>query len=97
MEFIEGLPMSEGKEKILLVVDKLTKYAHFIEVRKTDSAKEIAEIFSKNVYKLHGFLNIIVSDRDTKFDLNFLREFCKQIGTSLNMSLAYHTQTYSQT
>ena len=96
MEFIEGLPMSEGKEKILLVVDKLTKYAHFIEVRKTDSAKEITEFLSKNVYKLHGFPKIIFSDRDTKFNLNFLREFWKQIGTSLLMSLAYHTQTYGQ-
>ncbi|MDO5305520.1 MAG: RNase H-like domain-containing protein, partial [bacterium] len=97
MDFIEGLPMSDGKDKILVVVDRLTKYAHFIGVRKTDSAKETAEVFCKNVYKLHGFPKIIVSDRDAKFKGNFWREFCKQIGTSLNMSSAYHPQTDGQT
>ena len=72
MYFIEGLPISDGKDKILLVVDRLTKYAHFIGVNKTDFAKEIVEAFYKNIYKLHGFPKIIVSDRDAKFKGNFL-------------------------
>jgi hypothetical protein len=55
MDFIDGLPMSDGKDKILVVVDRLTKYAHFIGIKRTNSAKQIAEIFCKNVYKLHGF------------------------------------------
>jgi hypothetical protein len=97
MDFIEGLPISEGKDKILVIVDRLTKYAHFMRVRKTDSAKQIAEVFCKNIYKLHGFPKVIVSDRDAKFKGNVWREFCKQIGTSLNMSLAYHPQTDGQT
>jgi hypothetical protein len=97
MYFIEGLPISDGKDKILVVVDRLIKYAHFIGVRKTDSTKQTTEIFFKNIYKLHGFPKVIVSDRDAKFKGNFWREFCKQIGTSLNMSSSYHPQIDGQT
>jgi hypothetical protein len=86
MDFINGLPMSDGKDKILTVVDRLTKYVHFIGMKKTYSTKQIAEIFYKNVYRLHEFPKIIVSDRDAKFKGTFLREFFKQIRTSLNMS-----------
>jgi hypothetical protein len=93
MDFIEGLPISEEKDKILVVVDKLTKYAHFIGVRKIDSTKQRAEIFFKNIYKLHGFPKFIVNDIDAKFKGNFWREFFKQIRTSLNMSSTYHPQT----
>lgn len=53
MDFIEGLPMFEGKDKIFVVVDRLTKYAHFMVVKKTESTKQIA-VFCKNIYKLHG-------------------------------------------
>ena len=96
MDFIEGLPISGEKEKILVVVDRLTKYAHLIGVKRTDSAKETAEAFCKNIYKLHGFPKIIVSDRDAKFKGNVWREFSKQIGMTLNMSSYYHPQTYGQ-
>jgi hypothetical protein len=54
MDFIEGLPISKGKDKILAIVDKLTKYAHFMGVRKIDSTKQKVEVFYKNIYKLHG-------------------------------------------
>ena len=54
MDFIEGLPLSEGKDKILVVVDRLTKFAHFMAIRKTCTSKQIADIFCKNIYKLHG-------------------------------------------
>ena len=97
MDFIEGLPISYGKDKILVVVDRLTKYAHFIGVKRTDSSKETVEAFCKNIYKLHGFPKIIVSDRDAKFKGNFLREFCKQMGMTLNMISSYHPQIDGQT
>ena len=89
MDFNEGLPLWEGKDKILVVVDRLMKYAHFMGIKKTNSTKQIAEVFCKNIYKLHGFPKIIVSDRDAKFTINFWKEFCKQIGITLNMSLDY--------
>jgi hypothetical protein len=97
MDFIEGLPISDEKDKILVVVDRLTKYAHFIGVRKTYSTKQTVEIFCKNIYKLHGFPKVIVNDRDAKFKGNFWRELCKQIKTSLNMSSTYHPQIGGQT
>jgi hypothetical protein len=71
MDFIEGLPISERKYKILVIVDRLTKYTHFMGVRKTDSAEQIVEDFGKIIYKLHGFTKVIVSDRDAKFKGNF--------------------------
>ena len=61
-------------------------------IKKT-SAKQIAKVVCKNIYKLHGFPKIIVSDRDSKFTSNFRKEFCNQIGITLNKSLAYHPQT----
>ena len=93
MDFIEGLPLSDGKDKIFVVVYRLTKYAHFMGLKKTDSAKQIAKVFCKNIYKLHGFPKIIVRDRDAKFTSNFWKESCKQIGITLNMSSTYHPQT----
>ena len=97
MDFIEGLPLSDGKDKILVVVDQLTKYAHFRGRKKTDSAKKIVEVFCKNIYKLHGFPKIIVSNRNTKFTRNFWNEFCKQIGIIFIMSSAYHPQNDAKT
>ena len=66
-------------------------------IKKTDFAKQIVEVFCKNIYKLHGFPKIIVSDREAKFTSNFWKEFCKQIGITLNMSSAYHPQTDGKT
>ena len=97
MDFIEGLLVSKDKDKIFVVVDRLTKYAHFMGIKKTDSGKQIAEILCKNIYKLHGFPKIIVSDRDTKFTSNFWKEFCKQIVITLNMSSTHHPQLDGQT
>ena len=71
---MKGYPLSDGKDKIIVVVDHITKYAHFMGIKKIDSAKEIAEVFCKNIYKLHGFPKIIVSERDTKFIRNFARK-----------------------
>ena len=96
MDFIEKLPVSEGNEKIFMVVDRLTKYAHFMGIKNTDSAKQIAEVFCKNIYNLHGFPKIIVSDRDAKFTSNFWKELCKQVGITLNMSSSYHPQIDGQ-
>ena len=59
MDFINGLPVFDGKDKIFIVVDRLIKYAHFIAMKKSDSAKQIAEIFCKNIYELHGFPKVI--------------------------------------
>ena len=73
------------------------KYAHFMGINKTDSAKQIVKVFGKNIYKLHGFPKIIVCDKDAKFTIRFWKKICKQIWITLNMSSSYHPQTDGQT
>ena len=97
MDLIERFPLFEGKDKIFVVVGWLKKYTHFMGIKKTYYAKQIAKLFCKNIYKLHGFPKVIISDRDAKFTWNFWKEFCKQIRIILNMSSAYHPQTDWQT
>lgn len=67
MDFVVGLPRSQGKEVIFVVVDRLTKYAHFMALGHPYSASQVAEVFLDSVYKLHGCPVSIVSDRDSVF------------------------------
>jgi len=67
MDFIEGLPKSQGKEVIWVVVDRLSKYAHFIILSHPYSAKDVAQAYLDKIFKLHDILNSIVSDRDAIF------------------------------
>ena len=94
MDFITGLPMTwRQHDSIMVVVDKLTKASHFILVKSTHKTNDIAKIFMKEIFKLHGFPKAIVSDRDVKFTSNFWKGLFVNLGTKLNFSTAYHTQT----
>ena len=84
MDFIEGLPRSDGYNAILVVVDRYTKYAHFLPLRHPFTAPQVAKLFMNNVVKLHGIPLSIVSDRDKKFTSSFWRELFK-----LLLSTAY--------
>ena len=90
MDFIEEFPMSDGKDKNFVVVDRPTKYTHFMGVKKANSPKQIAEVISKKYLKITQFPKVMVNDRDAKFKGNFLKEFCKHTRISLNMSSIYH-------
>jgi Integrase zinc binding domain len=90
MDFISGLPKSEGKEVVMVVIDSLTKYGHFIPLAHPYKAVTVAQAFMDNVYKLYGLPLNIISDRDPIFTSVFWRELMKRIGVKLNMSTAYH-------
>lgn len=95
--FIEGLPKSKSYDTILVVIDKLTKYAHFICLSHPYTALSIAQAFVANIYKLHGLPAIIISDRDKIFTSHLWQELFKLTDITLNISFAYHPQTDDQT
>ncbi|KAM1576651.1 hypothetical protein ACFX10_032943 [Malus domestica] len=92
MDFIEGLPLVHGRNAIFVVVDRLSKYGHFIPVKHPYSAAKIDDIFIHEVFRLHGMPASIVSDRDPVFISAFWTAFFKQQHTTLCKSSAYHPQ-----
>ena len=81
----------------MVVVEKLTKATHFIPVKSTHKTDDIANIFLKDIFKLHGLPKAIVSDRDVKFTSNFWKGLFADLGTKLNFGTSYHPQTDWQT
>lgn len=93
MDFVEGLPKSAGFNCILVVVDKLSRYAHFIPLAHPFTALNVAQAYMVNIYRLHGLPATIVSDRDKNFTSTLWKELFRLSHTELRMSSAYHAQT----
>ncbi|WVZ83528.1 hypothetical protein U9M48_030666 [Paspalum notatum var. saurae] len=93
MDFVKGLPRMNGKTVILTVVDRFSKFAHFIPLAHPYTATTVARAFFAEIVRLHGIPDSIVSDRDPVFTSAFWRELFRLSGVQLNMSSAYHPQS----
>ena len=94
MDFIVGLPLTAGRhDSIFVVIDTLMKSAHFIPVRTTYQALNIARIFISEIVRLHGVPQKIISDRGLVFTGRFWMSFQEALGTQINFSTAYHPET----
>lgn len=97
LDFIEGLPKSKRFDTILVVIDKFSKYGHFIPLTHPYTALGVAQLYMNNIYKLHGMPKMIISDRDRIFTSALWKELFKLSDVTLNMSSVYHPQTDGQT
>src|ERR1041384_1853243 len=97
MDFITKLPKtSSGHDKIWVIVDRLTKSAHFLPIRETDRLEKLTRLYIKEVVSKHGVPVSIISDRDGRFTSRFWRTLNQALGTRLDMSTTYHPQTDGQ-
>ena len=98
MDFITKLPRTtRGHDSIWVIVDRLTKSAHFLPIRETHSVEKLARIYVDEIVRRHGVPLDIISDRDSRFTSRFWQSLQTALGTRLNLSTTYHPQTDGQT
>ena len=96
LDFITGMPPSDGHTVILTVVDRFSKAAHFIPLTKLPTAKETAQLMIQHVFRLHGLPTDVVSDRGPQFTSQFWKAFLSQLGASVSLSSGFHPQSNGQ-
>ncbi|XP_070008339.1 uncharacterized protein [Nicotiana sylvestris] len=97
MDFVVGLPRTQRKfDSIWVIVDRLTKSAHFLPVKSTDTTEKYAQLYIKEIVRLHGTPLSIISDREAQFTTNFWKKFQQGLGTQVNLSTAFHPHTDGQ-
>ena len=97
MDFITGLPKVQGRDFIYVVVNRLTKFADFYAISIEYNAIQVAELFFREVFRLHGLSRNIISDMDSRFIGTFWRDLFRLVGTELTPNTNYHPQTNGQT
>ena len=98
IDFIIGLPMTMRQhDSIMVVVENLTKESHFIPVNSMYKDESVAKLFMKEIFILHGFLKVIISDMDTTFTSNFWKILFADLATKLKFSISYHPQNDGKT
>ena len=94
MDFITKLPrMMKGFDAIWVIVDRLTKSAHFLPIRESSSADKLADLHVSEILARHGVPVSIISDRDVRFTSRFWQKFHEELGTWLHFNITYHPQT----
>lgn len=97
LDFVAGLPLSQGNTIILTIVDRFSKSVHFVALPKLPSAWEMADLLMAHVFCLHGIPVDIVSDRGLQFTSQVWKELCWAPGTAVNMFSGYYPQSNGQT
>jgi hypothetical protein len=98
MDFITGLPKTQkGSNVIWVVIDRLSKVAHFLSIQEDITASQLADLYVSQIVSLHGVPKKIISDRGSLFTSKFWAIFQQAMGTCLSFSMAYHPQTGGQT
>jgi len=97
MDFIVELPKSKNMTTIMVVVDRLTKMAHFIPSRCLPTASIAADAFISNIFKLHGFPDSIISDRGSQFTSEFWNRLCNLLDITHSLSTSNHPEIDGQT
>ena len=97
MDFIVGLLWSNSYNAILVVACRLTKMRHFIPCRDTCTAEQLADLYARNIFCLHGLPKTVVSDRGTQFIAKFWKGLCKILKIEALLSTPYHPETDGQT
>jgi len=96
-DFITKLLLAQGYDVILVVCDQFSKMAHFIATMEKTSAEGLARLFQDHIWKLHGLLESIISDRGVQFAAGMMKELNNLLGIQMKLSTAYHPQTDGQT
>ena len=97
MDFVTHLPRApRGHDAVWVIVDRLTKLAHFLAVRMTFTLERLCRLYIREIVRLHGVLVSIVSNKDPRFTTHFWKSFQKAMGTRLTMSIAFHPQIDGQ-